>query len=179
MAIELATDRFSGLDWTEALRLWAHDLGLRDPFKAFNAQMHAAARRRIEWKLTFEEWWAFWVDHYDQRGQGPERYCMARKGDTGPYAKGNIYLATNRQNMVDAVVNARSRYQDLAPLERATSKAEPVEPTPVPQAAGSLRRLKSKRALLDAIERADAYRATFVGPTIPFDLMMRLRCTPE
>ena len=68
--------------------------------KAYIAQLSGAKWRGIEFKMTFTEWWNWWqVDgRWDNRGSGPENFLMARHGDIGPYAIGNIYCATKREN---------------------------------------------------------------------------------
>lgn len=75
-------------------------LELQDAARRCNQQLCAAERRGIEWKLTFNEWWKIWQDsgHWAERGQGAQKYCMCRYGDVGPYAVGNVYIATNHEN---------------------------------------------------------------------------------
>jgi hypothetical protein len=51
-----------------------------------------AKMRGIEFKLTFEEWFCWWMDtgHYAERGNKRGEYVMGRKGDKGAYELGNI-----------------------------------------------------------------------------------------
>lgn len=51
-----------------------------------------AKLRGIEFKLTFEEWFCWWVNtgHYHERGREVGKYVMGRKGDKGAYELGNI-----------------------------------------------------------------------------------------
>jgi hypothetical protein len=63
-----------------------------------------AKRRRIPFLLTFEEWAAIWQASckWEQRGfNDPEKYCMARTGDQGPYAVGNVRICTNAENFAE------------------------------------------------------------------------------
>ena len=66
----------------------------------FHSQKCAAKQRRIPFLLTFEEWQAIWIDSgkWEQRGKKSNQYCMARHGDTGPYAIGNVRICTVREN---------------------------------------------------------------------------------
>ncbi|HXU06315.1 MAG TPA: hypothetical protein VN903_35410 [Polyangia bacterium] len=72
---------------------------MRDPQRsAYRQQLRNAKRRNIEFRLTFEEWLAVWVEssHLDERGLGG--YVMARENDRGPYAVGNVKIITQRDN---------------------------------------------------------------------------------
>ncbi len=59
-----------------------------------------AKKRGITFLLTFEEWKTIWLDSgkWDQRGLAVDSYCMARHGDVGPYAVGNVRICTRREN---------------------------------------------------------------------------------
>jgi hypothetical protein len=63
--------------------------------------------RGIEFLLTFEEWLKIWTDsgHLYERGQGKEKYCMARYKDKGPYAVGNVRICKNRENQEELLAN--------------------------------------------------------------------------
>lgn len=67
----------------------------------FFIQRNAAYVRQIEWKLTFEEWLQIWQEsgHLEERGRGHGKYCMARFGDKGPYAVGNVKITTHEENL--------------------------------------------------------------------------------
>jgi hypothetical protein len=70
------------------------------PLRAYQRQRGAAEHpRNIEWRLTLPEWWAVWRDsgHWDERGDG-RGYVMCRKGDIGPYAIGNVFIARAEVN---------------------------------------------------------------------------------
>lgn len=69
------------------------------PTRAFIEQRRNAGVRGIGWELTLHQWWSIWQQsgHWAQRGRG-QGYCMCRKGDVGPYAIGNVFIATSREN---------------------------------------------------------------------------------
>jgi hypothetical protein len=73
--------------------------GRRGPVRAFGSQRQNAKDRGIGWGLTLWQWWTIWQDSgkWDERGRG-SGYVMCRHGDTGPYALGNVFIATARQN---------------------------------------------------------------------------------
>jgi hypothetical protein len=63
----------------------------------------AVVTRKIEWDLTFREWLTWWKknlgkDWRTKRGCKLGQFVMARKGDTGPYALGNIECITAEEN---------------------------------------------------------------------------------
>jgi hypothetical protein len=61
---------------------------------------HNAEVRGVGWNFTFDQWWKVWQDSgcWTERGWGADKYCMCRFGDIGPYAVGNVFIATNREN---------------------------------------------------------------------------------
>lgn len=63
-------------------------------------QRARASRRGIEFLLTFEEWLKVWKDsgHIHERGKFKHQYCMARHGDCGAYAVGNVSIITMEEN---------------------------------------------------------------------------------
>jgi hypothetical protein len=67
---------------------------------SFAIQKQSAKHRGIEWNLTFKEWVSIWDESgkFAMRGQGSGRYCMARLGDIGAYAVGNVSIKTNADN---------------------------------------------------------------------------------
>lgn len=82
--------------------------------KAYAAQKATARRRGIDFRLTFEEWLAFWGDDIDKRGRGTFDLQMQRPADTGPYALGNIVKGTRLQNCRTAGAMLRKRNSDKA-----------------------------------------------------------------
>lgn len=81
--------------------------------RAFYAQKGCAVDRGIGWEFTFESWLEFWMasGKWSERGQASGEYCMARNGDVGPYAIGNVRIITNAQN-------AKERDSNSPPSER-------------------------------------------------------------
>jgi hypothetical protein len=73
------------------------------PSLAWSLQRRNARARGIAFELTLWQWWTIWQDsgHWHERGTGAEKYAMCRFNDVGPYAVGNVYIATNRQNSLD------------------------------------------------------------------------------
>lgn len=61
-------------------------------------------RRGIKFHLTFDQWLAIWVKSgkLSKRGRGKEKFCMARFGDKGPYAIGNVKIITCSENSHEA-----------------------------------------------------------------------------
>jgi RimJ/RimL family protein N-acetyltransferase len=55
-----------------------------------------AKRRGVPFHLTFEQWWTLWKPHWERRGKGG--LVMCRKGDSGPYAVGNVYIESQSHN---------------------------------------------------------------------------------
>ena len=73
--------------------------------QAYACQKFAAKRRRIAFLLTFEEWLKIWKasKRLPQRGRRYGQYCMARYGDKGPYAVGNVRIILNEHNHEEQV----------------------------------------------------------------------------
>jgi hypothetical protein len=85
--------------------------------KANNPNLYAyighkknAKMRGNAFLLTFEEWLDIWTESgkFEQRGRGSLNYCMARHGDVGPYAIGNVRICTNRENIKEGAVKKYS-----------------------------------------------------------------------
>lgn len=57
-----------------------------------------AKRRGVPFELEFGDWCAIWLrsTYYGVRG-----YSMNRYGDSGPYAKGNVYIGSVGRNARD------------------------------------------------------------------------------
>lgn len=73
--------------------------------KARYKQQECQARnRKIEWLFTFETWWKMWEEsgHWNERGRKIGQYCMARKGDIGPYSPDNVDIVVVSKNTSDA-----------------------------------------------------------------------------
>lgn len=72
------------------------------PKGKFRQHKQNAARRGVPFFLSFDEWLAVWLEsgHYDQRGnQTAHGFVMARFGDSGPYAKGNVEIIPHAANV--------------------------------------------------------------------------------
>lgn len=72
-------------------------LGLR---KKFGVQKGDAKRRGVAFSLTFDEWLQIWEvsGHLHERGHGRGKYVMARYGDRGGYALGNVKIVLFEEN---------------------------------------------------------------------------------
>lgn len=74
-------------------------------YKRFQSQRAHANGRGIEWQLTFAQWWGVWSEsgRWEQRGRrNEENTVMARDGDCGPYAVGNVRIATIAENFAES-----------------------------------------------------------------------------
>jgi hypothetical protein len=71
--------------------------------KAYSAQRYHAAYRGVAWEMTFLEWAHIWTESglWERRGKLAGCYCMARHGDTGPYAAGNVSIQPVEVNNSD------------------------------------------------------------------------------
>jgi hypothetical protein len=79
---------------------FSQHLHARDARKRFGEQLRNARRRRVEWALTFEEWWAVWEasGKWPERGRLRGQFCMSRYGDKGAYAPGNVFIQERSDN---------------------------------------------------------------------------------
>lgn len=77
----------------------SRDAWLMTPKGRYYQHKCNAARRGVEFKLTFEEWLNIWSDKYDQRGTSINSYVMCRKEDKGAYEVGNVYINTVSHNV--------------------------------------------------------------------------------
>lgn len=73
------------------------------PNQAFHSQKQYARERGIAFCFTYLEWVTWWEAQLGPnwstlRGPKPDQFCMARKGDVGPYAPWNIECKTNAEN---------------------------------------------------------------------------------
>lgn len=69
------------------------------------AHKNSAKQRGIRFLLTFEEWFVIWEDSgvFHLRGRQRGQYCMARYGDKGPYAVGNVEIIPMTKNSSDSM----------------------------------------------------------------------------
>ena len=83
----------------EKNRLRAAQWRKDNPLKwAWFTQRQNARRRGIEFLFSFREWLSEWGEQIEQRGKAADELCMARIGDEGPYAPGNVEIITNSEN---------------------------------------------------------------------------------
>lgn len=93
----------------------------------YNCQKSGVKRRKakdgsaIPFNLTFDEWWNWWqaTGHYHERGNGKDKYCMGRYGDSGPYELGNIYCITNSQNAREGTLGIKHTAEHKANISKA------------------------------------------------------------
>lgn len=80
------------------------------PLTRYMQQRRNAKTRKIAWKLTFAEWWSIWQSSgkWNKRGRG-DGYCMARFGDKGPYAIGNVEIIPTKENSRQARIKTLSK----------------------------------------------------------------------
>jgi hypothetical protein len=79
------------------------------PKMRYHQHKASAKRRGIEFDMTFDEWWAIWEPHFDQRGPMRVDLQMCRNGDDGAYRPGNVHIATGERNMAEAKVSMATR----------------------------------------------------------------------
>ena len=92
---DIKSIRRHGCTWEQYAALRA----MKIPTRAFAQQRSNAKVRGIGWELSLWEWWLIWQasGHWHERGRG-QGYVMCRRGDTGPYAVGNVFIAPARHN---------------------------------------------------------------------------------
>lgn len=107
------------------------------PCTIYARQKAMAKLRNIEWQLTFEEWYAIWLQSgkYDQRGRGVGKYCMSRIGDTGPYSKNNVFIQETIKNCGDKFRGVPQTPEFIA---KRVSKIKGVKHSPERRLANSL-----------------------------------------
>lgn len=71
--------------------------------KRFGTHKSGARRRGIPFLLTFSEWLDIWEEsgHLAVRGRRRGQYAMARYGDKGPYAVGNVRIILAEENAAE------------------------------------------------------------------------------
>lgn len=73
----------------------------QSPRGKFSTHKTHATERGIAFLLTFDEWWELWYRHWEDK----DGLVMARYGDTGPYAVGNVRIDTVSANISEAWEN--------------------------------------------------------------------------
>jgi len=102
---------------------------------AYRSQKNGARRRGIEFKLTFEQWLAWWGEDIERRGRGECDLQMQRLADAGAYELGNIKKGTPKQNSQTVKLLRRTQrsLEAAAELQSTLNKAmfmESSEPEP-------------------------------------------------
>ncbi len=84
-----------------------------------------AKYRGVPFLLTYRQWLCIWCTsgHWRERGNRPQQYVMARKGDRGAYACGNVSIKTNAQNRQEAY---NTTWQADGPRRRHTKRTTTV-----------------------------------------------------
>jgi hypothetical protein len=74
------------------------------PRGRYSSHKCGAKQRGIGFEMTFDEWFGIWTDSGRWAERGPRRgqYVMARFGDVGPYAVGNVKIILHEANSADA-----------------------------------------------------------------------------
>lgn len=112
---------------------------------AYLMQRHNARRRGIGFELTFPQWLGLWErsGKLDERGRGANRYCMARFGDAGPYAVGNVKIVTHSENSSESVGTKQNT--GAAKAKRVASlRAYHAARTPAQRAAVTLKGARTR-----------------------------------
>lgn len=70
------------------------------PIEKFKQQKRQAKQRGIPWEMTFDEWYGFWLESgkWHLRGKRKGQFVMARYGDVGAYALGNVFICDASEN---------------------------------------------------------------------------------
>lgn len=76
----------------------------QNAYLAYCSQIHSSRQRGVGFEFTLLEWWGWWQIDGRWAKRGRKRGCimMARIADAGPYALGNVYAASHKQNSHDA-----------------------------------------------------------------------------
>ncbi len=81
----------------------------RGGVSAFSQQRANARTLGIPWRMTLPQWWDVWEKsgHWEQRGRGRDRYCMARYYDVGSYSPRNVRIVTNHANLKERWIDGK------------------------------------------------------------------------
>lgn len=87
------------------------------PITRFIEQKRNAAHRKIEWKLTFKQWWGIWdkSGKWGSRGTLASQYVMGRRNDIGPYSVSNTYITTAGDNISSGLAFRRNLLRERNP----------------------------------------------------------------
>jgi hypothetical protein len=96
--------------------------------RKYDLQRRGAGYRGIAFLLTYDEWLSIWrtSGKLSQRGRKGHQYVMARYGDVGPYAIGNVKIIRQSENLseghIGMVFSAEAR-QKMSAAWRPRTKA--------------------------------------------------------
>jgi hypothetical protein len=78
-------------------------MDIRSAKRKYASHKGQAKKRNIDWLFTFESWIHMWINSgkWEERGNKGHQYCMARKGDQGPYSPDNVIIKTTNQNKAE------------------------------------------------------------------------------
>ena len=84
---------------------------MQTPKQKYRTAIYNAKVRGVLFKLTFAQWFYIWQKsgHWEERGFRKGQYVMARKGDKGPYAVGNVDIVTVTENNSSKVYSVTTR----------------------------------------------------------------------
>lgn len=84
--------------------------------RAFYVHRHNAKKRGVAFEMTRDEWMQIWTDsgHLSERGPCNGQYVMARLGDKGAYAVGNVEIKTAEENRKEKVISEEVRKKHSA-----------------------------------------------------------------
>lgn len=109
----------------------------KSPRGRYITHKHNAQRRKVPWEFTFETWWDMWEKSgkWELRGRGEGKYCMARKGDIGPYNPGNVEIKLSVDNSKEAAMGVMADNEKVVALydKSMRDKKSKLEPTPWPE----------------------------------------------
>jgi NUMOD3 motif len=90
---------------------------------AFAVQRAKAKQRGISFELDYEGWLLIWIKSgkLSQRGKKRGQYVMARFGDKGPYAAGNVKIIKVVKNLREWCVGHKHSDESKAKIGRASS----------------------------------------------------------
>jgi hypothetical protein len=66
-----------------------------------------ALGNRVEFRISFEDWWEKWKDYFHLRGRGSGKYVMSRRNDIGHYEKDNVFVQLSTDNIKQALIGAK------------------------------------------------------------------------
>jgi hypothetical protein len=125
-------------------------------YEAYASQRDTSTRRGIQFLLTLEEWVNIWESSgkLPQRGRKKGQYCMARFGDVGPYAVGNVKIMLSQKNTSDGNKGKKLVFTEEHKKNISLAKiGKPPRPGPVSEATRAKMRAHRLGKPLSAITR--------------------------